>query len=113
MSTTFEKRISEHDLKTMWNVASEFQKTLLGNKWKFEGDMNNYETPIFLQTFLKWVLLGPYDRYEKRKMMSKIDALTSINTQLAVQFVKIPKQINYQSNTITKVPVHTTLLKHH
>ena len=75
--------------------------------------MNNYETPIFLQTFLKWVLLGPYDRYEKRKMMSKIDALTNINTQLAVQFIKIPKQTNYQSNTITKVPVHTTLLKHH
>ena len=26
--------------------------------------MNNYETPIFHQAFLKWVLLGPYDRYE-------------------------------------------------
>ena len=29
--------------------------------------MNNYETPIFLLTFFKWVLLVPYDRYEKRK----------------------------------------------
>ena len=47
---------TERDLKTMWNVASEIRKTLLGNKWKFEGDMNNYETPSLLQTFLKWVL---------------------------------------------------------
>ena len=47
---------TERNLKTMWNVASEIRKTLLGNKWKFEGDMNNYETPSLLQTFLKWVL---------------------------------------------------------
>ena len=60
--------------------------------------MNNYETPIFLQAFLKWVLLGPYDRSEQKKRMSKIDTLTSIIMQLVVQFVKTPKQTNYQSN---------------
>ena len=57
--------------------------------------MNNYETPIFHQAFLKWVLLGPYDRYEQKKMMPKIDTLTSIIMQLVVQFVKTPKQANY------------------
>ena len=31
-------------------------------------------------------------------MMSKIDTLTSIIMQLVVQFVKTPKQTNYQSN---------------
>ena len=67
---------------------------LLGNKWKFEGDMNNYGTPNFFQTFLKLVLLEPYDRYEQRKRMSKIDTLTSIIMQLIVQFVKTPKQTN-------------------
>ena len=42
--------------------------------------MNNYETPNLLQTFLKWVFLWvSYDRYEK-KMMLKIDTLTSIIT---------------------------------
>ena len=43
-------------------------------------------------------MLGPYDRYEQRKRMSKIDTLTSILTQLVVQFVKISKQTNYQAN---------------
>ena len=78
----------------MLQVTSE---RLLGKKWKFEGDTNNYETPNLLQTFLKWVLLGPYDRHKQRKRMSKIDPLTSIITQLVVQFVKTPKT-NYQSN---------------
>ena len=44
---------TERDLKTMWNVANEIRKTLLGNKWKVESDLNNYETPNLLQTFLK------------------------------------------------------------
>ena len=44
---------TERHLKTMWNVANEIRKTVLGNKWKVEGDMNNYETPNLLQTFLK------------------------------------------------------------
>ena len=44
---------TERDLKTMWNVANEIRKTLLGNKWKVESDMNNYETPNLFQTFLK------------------------------------------------------------
>ena len=61
-----------------------------------EGDMNNYETANLLQIFLKWVLLGHYDRYEKR--MSKIDTSASIITQLNVQFVKTGKQTYYQPN---------------
>ena len=39
---------TDRDLKTIWNVASEIRKTLLGSKWKFEGDMNNYETSDLL-----------------------------------------------------------------
>ena len=62
---------TERDLKGMWNVANVIRKTLLGSKWKFEGDMNNYEIPNLLQTFLKWVWLGPYDRYEQRKGCQK------------------------------------------
>ena len=58
---------TDRDLKTIWNVASEIRKTLLGSKWKFEGDMNNYETSDLLQTFLKWVLLRPYDRLDTNK----------------------------------------------
>ena len=58
---------TERDLKAMWNVANEIRKTLLGSKWKFEGDMNNYETSDLLQTFLKWVLLRPYDRLDTNK----------------------------------------------
>ena len=57
--------------------------------------MNNYDTQ---NLFLKWVLLVPYDRYEQRKRMSKINALASIVTQLDVQFVKTSKQTNYQSS---------------
>ena len=37
----------------MWNVANEIGKTPLGYKWKFEDDINNYETPNLLQKFLK------------------------------------------------------------
>ena len=70
--------------------------------------MNNYETPNLLQTFLKWVLLGPYDRYEQRKRMSKIVALAIIITQLDVQFVKTPKQTNYQSNNKAASTYNTT-----
>ena len=44
---------TEHDLNIMWNVASVLRKILLGNKWKFEGGINNDETPNLLQTFLK------------------------------------------------------------
>ena len=44
---------TKRDLKTMWNVANEIGKTPLGYKWKFEDDMNNYETPNILQKFLK------------------------------------------------------------
>ena len=44
------------------------------------------------------ILLGPYDRYGQRKRMSKIDTLTSIITELVVQFFKTPKQTNYKSN---------------
>ena len=43
------------------------------------------------------MLLRPYDRYERRKRMSKIDTLTSILPQLIVQFVKTSTQTNYQS----------------
>ena len=55
VSQVAENFLTERDLKTIWNVANEIRKTLLGSKWKFEGDMNNYETPNLLQTFLKWV----------------------------------------------------------
>ena len=73
--------------------------------------MNNYETTNLLHIFLKWVLLGLYDGYEKRKRISKIDTLTSTITQLDVHFVKIRKQSNYK--LIAKVPTYATLLKHH
>ena len=44
------------------------------------------------------MLVGPYDRYDQRKRMSKIDRLTSIIRQLEVQFFKTRKQTNYESN---------------
>ena len=34
------------------------QKRSQGTIGKFEGDMNNFETPILPQVFFKWVLLG-------------------------------------------------------
>ena len=43
-------------------------------------------------------------RYEQRKRMSKIDTLTSIVTQLDVQFVKTPEQTNYVP-VIARCPV--------
>ena len=55
ISQVSENFSTERDLKGMWNVANVIQKTLLGSKWKFEGDMNNYEIPNLLQTFLKCV----------------------------------------------------------
>ena len=71
ISQVSENFSTERDLKGMWNVANVIRKTLLGSKWKFEGDMNNYEIPNLLQTFLKWVWLGAYDRYEQRKGCQK------------------------------------------
>ena len=73
--------------------------------------MNNYETPNLLQTFLKWVLLGPYDRYEQRKRMSKIVALAIIITQLDSSLLKLQNKLII--NLITKLPAHTTPLKHY
>ena len=58
------------------------------------------------------ICIGPYDRYEQRKRMSKIDILTSIIMQLVVQFVKTPKQAKYQSNNkgaSTYNPIETLL----
>ena len=59
------------------------------------------------------ICIGPYDRYEQRKRMSKIDILTSITMQLVVQFVKTPKQTKYQSNnkgasTYNPIEPHST-----
>ena len=53
-------------------------------------------------------MLGPCDRYEQRKRMSKIDTLTSIITQLVVQNVRIPKQTNYQANNEGASTYNTT-----
>ena len=53
-------------------------------------------------------MLGPCDRYEQRKRMSKIDTLTSIITQLVVQNVRIPKQNNYQANNEGASTYNTT-----
>ena len=53
-------------------------------------------------------MLGPCDRYEQRKRMSKIDTLTSIITQLIVQNVRIPKQNNYQANNEGASTYNTT-----
>ena len=73
--------------------------------------MDNCETPNLLLTLLKWVLLGPYDRYEERKRVSKIDISTCIITQLVVQFVKTQNKLII--NLITKVPLHTIPFKHY
>ena len=70
VSQVAENFLSEDNLKTIWNVVSEIRKTLLGNKWKFEGDTINYDTPNLLQTFLKWVLLGPYKQRKRMYLTS-------------------------------------------
>ena len=87
---------TEGDLKIMWNVAKEIRKDILKRGWKFEGELHNFEASQLLQTFLKWVLVGPHKRNRPNHCTAQIESLMTVITQLVVQSVKTPKQANYQ-----------------
>ena len=64
----------------------------------FQIKQNISSIPILLQTFLKWVLIGPHERNKPNHCTPKIESLMTVITQLVVQSVKTPKQANYQLN---------------
>ena len=52
----------EFELRMMWNDAKIICKDILTEKWKFNGDLNNFTAPQLLSAFLKWVLIETKNR---------------------------------------------------
>ena len=81
----------------MLNVAKSIRKELDDQKrWKFEGELDNFEYPIKLKKLIEWIVLGPTSKASTNKDpgMSKC---INILVQMIVQNFKTDRQANYGS----------------
>ena len=81
----------------MWEVAKIIRKDILKEKWKFNGDLNNFTAQQLLSIFLKWVLLGIKNRNSEGTITCKVESEMTVITQLIMQSVKTPRQASYES----------------
>ena len=103
---------TEFELKMMWDVAKIIRKDILKDKWKFNGDLNNFTAPQLLSTFLKWVLIGAKNRNSEGTNTCKVESEMAVITQLIMQSVKTPRQASYEStnaNCNTYLRIETPL----
>ena len=83
----------------MWSVAKNIRREIVETKWKFEGNLNNYNQPPLLTAILKWIIFGPSEiNKDNQDNVPKIIKLSSIITQLVVQNMRTSRQTNYQLN---------------
>ena len=80
----------------MWDNAKIIHKFILKEKWKFNGDLNNFPAPQLLSTFLKWILIESKKRHSEGTNTCKDESEIAVIT-LIMQSVKTPRQTLYES----------------
>ena len=79
----------------MWDVAKIIRTDILKEKWKFNGDLNNFTAPQLLPILLKWVLIGTKNRNSEGTNTCKVESEIAVITQLIMQSVNTPRQASY------------------
>ena len=56
--------------------------------WKFTCSFDNYQLPLFLKTFIRWIIAGPNTEIESERRTKSIDIGVDNLTQIVAQAVK-------------------------
>ena len=108
--TSFVKdKMVEEDFHVMWKIAKCLRAELLAQNWTFEGDVNTYIAPKLLNSFLKWVLIGPLTETTCDSRRQKMEVIVGKVTQLVSQNVKTNRQLNYKQKNKSYNKIETPL----
>lgn len=74
----------------------ELKYYVLNQEWQFTREFKSYNSPTFLLTFLKWILLGPWTADSNMaERTPQIERLLKSTTQLIAQNIKNYRQTKY------------------
>ena len=64
--------------------------------WKFTGSFDNYQPPLLLKTFIRWIIAGPNTEIESERRTKSIDIGVDNLTQIVTQAVKNKRQMSHK-----------------
>ena len=95
MASTFENINSNfHDVfQAARLIRDDILKT---ENWKFTGSFENYQAPLLLITFIRWIIAGPNTEIESERRTKSIDIGVDNLTQIVAQAVNRKRQMSYK-----------------